>query len=284
VTTRHNRIIEIADDMARTVRLPQPARRIVSLVPSLTEGLFVLGCGAAVIGVTRYCTEPSVMPEHVHRVGGTRNPSLPDIEALQPDLVLVNAEENRKEDFEVLERKGLTVFVTFPRRAGDTPDLLRRLGDLTGTSATAQELAGEVLEALAQCKGRESGRRPRVFCPIWTNPWMSFNRDTYADDMLWQAGGDNLCRDRRERYCHVTLEQVAAAAPEIIVLPDEPYVFAQKDLPALAALRDTPAGRQNRVHFIDGKLLSWYGPRTAEGLRYLRRLLCGDLRSADIGL
>jgi ABC-type Fe3+-hydroxamate transport system substrate-binding protein len=269
-------MIDVTDDVGRKVLLPHPARRIVSLVPSLTESLFVLGCSAAVVGVTRYCTEPSIMPDHVQRVGGTKNPNVPRIGALQPDLVIVSAEENRKEDFEALERAGLSVFVAFPHRAGDTTDLLRRLGDLTGTSAVAQQLGSEVLHAVAECERLEIATRRRVFCPIWKNPWMSFNRDTYADDMLWCAGGDNVCRDRRERYCHVALEQVAAAAPDVILLPDEPYVFARKDLPALAPLRATPAGQQNQVHFIDGKLLSWYGPRTAAGLWHLRRLLQGD--------
>lgn len=276
-------MIDVTDDVGRKVMLPHPAQRIVSLVPSLTESLFVLGCGVAVVGATRYCTEPSVIPDQLHRVGGTKNPDVSRIRALQPDLVLVSAEENRKEDFEALERAGLTVFVAFPHQAADTADLLRRLGDLTGTSAAAQQLGSEVLHALAECERLEVARR-RVFCPIWKNPWMSFNRDTYADDMLWLAGGDNVCRDQHERYCHVTLEQVAAAAPEVILLPDEPYVFARKDLPALAALRDTPAGRQNQVHFIDGKLLSWYGPRTAAGLRHLRHLLQGDPPPTGVAL
>ncbi len=270
------RMIEVSDDVGRKVLLPAAAQRIVSLVPSLTESLFVLGCGAAVVGVTRYCSEPAVMPDHVHRVGGTKNPNVPRIVDLQPDLVLVSAEENRREDFEFLERKGQRVFVAFPRRAADTTDLLRRLGDLTGAPTAAQRLADDILHALEECEQLHGAKRPRVFCPIWKNPWMSFNRDTYADDMLWLAGGDNVCRDQGERYCHVTLEEVAAAAPEVILLPDEPYVFAPKDLRALSPLRSTPAGRQNQIHFIDGKLLSWYGPRTAPGLRLLRRLLQGE--------
>lgn len=270
-------MISVRDDLGRRIVLTEWARRIVSLVPSLTETLFGLGCGDAIVGVTRYCTEPAGTVDRVEKVGGTKNPAIERICALQPDLVLVNAEENRKEDFEALERAGLRVFVTFPHHAGDIVGLIRRLGELTGCDAEAERISADLQQALAQVlaemERREDPRRSRVFCPIWKNPWMSFNGDTYADDMLWLAGGYNVCRDRPQRYCRVTLEEVAVAQPETILLPDEPYVFAPKDLAALTPLQETPAYRARRIHFIDGKALSWYGPRTASGLRYLRGVL-----------
>ena len=266
-------MIEVDDDTGRRVVLTQEARRIVSLVPSLTETLFAFGAGPAVVGATRYCSEPAVMPEHVQRVGGTKNPHVGGIVALQPDLVLMNAEENRKEDFDALERSGLTVFVCLPRRARDTADLLRRLAQLTGASGAAQAMVDELQEALRAADQFPAATRHRVFCPIWKNPWMSFNHDTYADDMLSLAGGVNVCRQRSERYCLINLDDVAAAQPEIVLLPDEPYVFSSKDLAALVPLRETPAWQNDRIHFIDGKSLSWYGPRTAPAVRYLRALV-----------
>lgn len=266
-------MIETLDDAGRRVVLPRAAQRIVSLVPSLTETVFALGAGAAVVGVTRYCVEPRTGVQGVEKVGGTKNPHIERIIGLQPDLVLVNAEENRKEDFSGLEQNGLTVFVSFSHRVRDVDDLVRRIALLTGTVGAGAVLTAELEEALREVERRDGVHRPRVFCPIWKNPWMSFNRDTYADDMLWLAGGENVCRDRAERYCAVRLEEIAAANPEVILLPDEPYVFAAKDLSALAPLARTPACRSNQIHFIDGKALSWYGPRTAAGLRYLRALL-----------
>lgn len=268
-------MIEVVDDAGRSVVLLEPARRIVSLVPSLTETLFALGRGAALVGVTRYCTEPAGVVECVERVGGTKNPNCERIRALQPDLVVVNAEENRREDFEVLERAGLTVFVSFSHRAHDVANLIQRLGQLTQSEAAAQRLGDEVGQALNEIERQPQTKRARVFCPIWKNPWMSFNRATYADDLLRLAGGDNVCGNRSQRYCTVTLEEIAAADPEVILLPDEPYVFAEKDLPSLAPLSTTRAQRSARVHFIDGKALSWYGPRTARGLRYLQAVLAG---------
>ena len=266
-------MIEVVDDADRAIVLHEPARRIVSLVPSLTETLFALGRGTALVGVTRYCTEPVGAVERLERVGGTKNPDCERIRALQPDLVVVNAEENRREDFEALQRAGLTVFVSFSHRAGDVAGLIHRLGRLTQSEAAAQRLGDEVERELDELGRQAQMRRARVFCPIWKNPWMSFNQETYADDMLRLAGGDNVCGDRPQRYCTITLEEIVAADPEVILLPSEPYVFAEKDLPSLAALRMTRAHRPVRVHFIDGKALSWYGPRTARGLRYLHAVL-----------
>ncbi len=265
-------MIRVQDDLGREVQLPEPAGRIVSLVPSVTETLFALGCGDGVVGITRYCTEPPAAIALVERVGGTKNPDVARIAALVPDLVLVSAEENRREDFEVLERAGLTLFVLFPVRARDCVDLLRRIGQLTGTAACAARMAAALEERLAHA-APAAGQARRVFCPIWKNPWMSFNRDTYAHDMLANAGGENVCAAYAERYCTVTLDAMAAAAPEVILLPDEPFVFTPKVLPALAPLHDTPAWRAGRVHFIDGKALSWYGPRTARALAYLQSYL-----------
>jgi ABC-type Fe3+-hydroxamate transport system substrate-binding protein len=266
-------VIRVEDDVGREVELACEARRIVSLVPSLTEALFTLGCGEAVVGVTRYCTEPAGIVERLKRVGGTKNPDLARIRELQPDLVLVNVEENRRKDFEGLERAGLTVFVAFPHRARDVGGLLRRLGRLTGTEPRAAALAGELEGTLDELANADPPQPVRVFCPIWKNPWMSFNRETYAHDMLALAGGINVCADRGERYCTVVLSDIAAVQPDVILLPDEPYVFTPKILPDLQPLQDTPAWRANRIHFIDGKQLSWYGPRTAPALRHLRALL-----------
>jgi ABC-type Fe3+-hydroxamate transport system substrate-binding protein len=266
-------MIEVVDDTGRSIVLAQPAQRIVSLVPSLTETIFALGCDIALVGVTRYCTEPAGAVERIERVGGTKNPDCQRIVTLQPDLVVVNAEENRREDFEALERAGLTVFVSFSQRVADVPSLIEKLGKLTASEAAAEHLADEVATVLAGAEASSPARRRRVFCPIWKNPWMSFNRETYTDDMLWLAGGENVCRSRAERYCSVDLGEIAAADPEVILLPNEPYVFAEKDLPYLAPLQETTAYRTGDVHLIDGKALSWYGPRTAGGLWYLRGVL-----------
>lgn len=266
-------MITLVDDLGRALTLTGPARRVVSLVPSLTETLFALGCGGAVCGATRYCVEPADQMTHVRRVGGTKNPDIERIVALDPDLVLINPEENRRADFDALERAGLNLCVLFPHRVADVPRMLRHLGTLVGAEVQATHVAAGVEGALAEAAAWRNSVRVRVFCPIWKNPWMSVNRKTFVDDVLWLAGGYNVCREAAERYCTVKLEDIAAAAPDVILLPDEPYAFGAEDVSSLVPLRETPAARTRRIHFVDGKALAWYGPRTTTAVRLIHRLL-----------
>jgi ABC-type Fe3+-hydroxamate transport system substrate-binding protein len=206
------------------------------------------------------------------RVGGTKNPDVAAIVGIKPDLVIVNAEENRREDFDALTAAGLTVFVTYPRRVAEVPDLLRRLGQLLG-EVTAGDRAAADLEGTIDAAARATIFERGVFCPIWKNPWMTFSDDTFADDLLRLNGARNIFADRSERYFEVALDEVAAALPETILLPDEPYIFQSKDLPSLEPLSDTPALRNDRVHLVDGKALFWYGTRTAAAVLYLQEIL-----------
>jgi ABC-type Fe3+-hydroxamate transport system substrate-binding protein len=263
----------VTDDRGRAFALPETAQRIVSLIPSITETLFALDRGARLVGITRYCVEPVGRVERIERVGGTKNPDIRRICELAPDLILVNPEENRHADFTALEDAQLPVFVSFPRRVRDTLRLMQQLGALTGAEGAAEQMMQRLTVALAECATMATAPRRRVFCPIWKNPWMSFNGDTYADDMLWLAGGANVCRPQAQRYCTIDLDDVARLQPDVVLLPDEPYVFSQRDVASLAPLAATPALRTGDVQLIDGKALSWYGPRTAEGLRTLRQAL-----------
>jgi ABC-type Fe3+-hydroxamate transport system substrate-binding protein len=265
-------MICVVDDAGRTIALPAAPPRIVSLVPSLTETLFALGCGAAVVGVTRYCEEPAAEIAARVKVGGTKNPDCDAIRGLNPDLVIVNAEENRREDFARLEELGLRVFVTFPATLDEAVDLLRRLGELTGCAPRGHEMADELAATLAEVRASVRTRR-RVFCPIWKNPWMTIGGGTYVDDVLWTCGGANVFRDQTTPYPTTTLAEVVVRQPEVALLPSEPYRFSPRDLPDLGALGNTPAGRGNHIHFVDGKALSWYGPRAAAGVRRIAALL-----------
>lgn len=261
------------DDLGRAVALGGPPRRIVSLVPSLTETLFAIGAGPAIVGVTRYCEEPAREVALLPKVGGTKNPDVAAIAALAPDVVILNAEENRREDFAALAALGLACFVTEPKTVRDGIRLIARLGALVGRAAQAQDLASEQERRVRATIAAVEERRPvRYFCPIWRKPWMSFNADTYAHDLLGVAGGVNVCATASARYPTVELGAIAAAEPEVVLLPDEPYHFSERDRPALAPLVDTPALRAGTVHFVDGKALSWYGPRSADGVEAFAKI------------
>ena len=257
-----------------TLVLPAAPRRIVSLVPSITEILFALGRGDAVAGCTVYCTEPAEGVAGTARVGGEKNPRLDAIRALGADLVVANVEENLREHVETLRGWGIPVYVTYPRTVAAGIRLVRELGEVTGAAERGAAIAGELEAALARAQAaRGAAGRRRVFCPIWRKPYMTIGRDTYAHDMLAACGGDNVFADRPGRYPAVTLEDVAAAAPDVILLPDEPYRFRRVHVADFAAYPAVPAVRDGRVHLIDGKLLTWYGPRIAAALRELGALL-----------
>lgn len=259
------------DDTGRWIELPAPPRRLVSLVPSVTELICSLGGANRLVGVTDYCTEPSTVVAGLAKVGGTKTPNCERILGMRPDVVLANAEENRREDYDRLVAGGVRVYVTFPSTVREAAQSIRRLGGLLGLEREAMWLADRIDETLRRLG--KPRRRARFFCPIWRNPWMSFNRETFAHDLLFQAGGENVCGDETARYSVVTLPAIAARSPEILLLPDEPYRFSEKHRSSLVPLDDTPACRAGRVHFVDGKALSWYGPRTPAALDYFATLL-----------
>lgn len=266
--------MDFVDDLQRIVSLPVLPQRIVSLVPSVTETLFALGAGERVVGVTDYCTHPPQEVERVAKVGGTKDPRLEAILQLVPDLVICNEEENRHEDFLWLTERGLPLYVTAPRTVADGITMIDKLGVVLGCHSHSEPLVRS-LRALYERVTREVAHhaRLRVFCPIWRKPWMSFNHETYINDMLSCCGAENVLHTRAERYFTVTLEEVEALSPQVVLLPSEPYPFSAKHFIHLKPLADTPAGRAGHFYCVDGMALCWHGPRIADGLEQLSRLL-----------
>jgi ABC-type Fe3+-hydroxamate transport system substrate-binding protein len=261
---------QLTDDLGRPVLLPAPPRRIVSLVPSLTELVCALDCADRLVGVTSYCTDPPAVVGATAKVGGTKNPDLRRIFELRPDLVLLNSEENRAEDFQDLAAAGVTLFVSFPHSLDETAASVERLGMALDAGRQATALAGEIRSAGTTAP---THLRRRVFCPIWRKPWMSFNRDTYAHDLLLRAGGANVCAAWPGRYPVVELEVIVPADPEVVLLPSEPYPFSERHRRLLGDLEATSAVRNGRVYLVDGKALFWYGARTAAAVSEFQRLL-----------
>ena len=244
--------------------------RIVSLVPSLTEALFAFGVGDRVVGRTRYCTQPPRLVGKVAKVGGTKKVDVERVLGLEPDLVVAVREENTREDIEGLKEAGVPVFVGAPETVGGALGMLGELAELVGAPE-----AGAVLGPIERVYGRLRGAGPaeplRVFVPIWKGPYMGVGSDTYVHDVLETCGGENVCGGST-RYPVLDLGEVEDLKPEVVLLPDEPYPFSAEDLPELYAL-DVPAAREDRVHLVDGKLLTWYGPRMASSLLQLSALL-----------
>ena len=256
------------------VALARPPRRIVSLIPSVTEILFALGLGEAVAGCTIFCTEPADGVAGKMRIGGGKNPKIELIRELRADLVVANVEENQREHVERLRAWGIPVYVSYPRTVADGIRLVRELGELTGAVQVGRRMAEDLEARLAAVRAERAGRNgARVFCPIWRHPYMTINGDTYVHDMLTVCGGVNVFAEGPARYPEVTLAEVAAAQPDVILFPDEPYRFRRAHLADFSAYPEMPAARAGRLHLVDGKLLSWYGPRIARALDALPPLL-----------
>lgn len=237
--------------------------RVVCLVPSTTEALVELGLGSRLVGRTRYCVEPAGRIEAVEAVGGTKNPDVARIVALAPDLVVVSSEENRLVDAQALVEAGVAIYVTHPRTVAEAVAMFEDLGHKLGLEREVADFARQCRDALARAAAAVAGIEAiPTFCPIWRNPWMTFGRQTYVGDVLSLVGQRNvLATDGSPDFFEVTLDQVVAARPQLVVLPDEPYVFSRKHGEELRT-----HGIIGKIHYIDGKDLSWYGPRIPRAL------------------
>lgn len=262
------------DGLYREIELKSAPKRVVSLVPSITETLFTFGAADTVVAVTNFCVEPPDALETKATVGGTKTLDVAAIKEASPDLVIANAEENREEDIRQLVRGGLPVFVTFPRTVAAAISMMRQIAEITETVDAAAPILEEAEETLAEIRASSRTRhRPRVFCPIWRRPWMTIGSDTYMHDFITVCGGRNIFADRHDRYPRVELDEVARRLPEVVLLPNEPYHFTTEHKSEFATRSYVPAVRDERIYVVDGKTLCWYGPRITDGLRFINGLL-----------
>ena len=245
--------------------------RVVSLVPSVTETL--LAWGIAPVAVTRFCEQPEFAT-----VGGTKDPDIAAILALRPDLVVVNDEENRREDADALRAAGLTLHVTSVRSVADVAPCLSALAAAVDGPAPPPKIAQpehliprQRHEAHRLREERGGGRaaaaRGRAaFVPIWRRPWMTLNGDTYGSSVLAALGVTNVYAADAERYPVVTLGDAAARQPELVLAPSEPYPFRPRHA---AELHEVAAD----VRFVDGQDLFWWGVRTPAALERLAQTI-----------
>ncbi|MFC7359317.1 helical backbone metal receptor [Nocardioides astragali] len=243
------------DDLGADVPLAGPATRVVSLVPSLTEAL-AASAPDRLVGATDWCTHPRDLD--VARVRGTKNPDLRAIRALSPDLVVANMEENRELDVRRLREAGVAVWVTRIETVEESLDSLSRL---FGTGLGVPDPAW--LVQARDLWSTPSPRRLSVAVPIWRDPWMVVGAQTYTDDLLTRAGLANVLADRDGRYPAVDVGEIDRAGADVVLLPDEPYVFTADDGPEAFT---TP------TRLVSGRLLTWYGPAMVEAHAMLAAL------------
>ncbi|MGO4614514.1 helical backbone metal receptor [Nocardia sp. 2YAB30] len=235
------------DDLATPVALRTPPRRVVSLVPSLTETV-ALTCPEVLVAATKWCTHPADL--QVERVRGTKNPNVRRIIELAPDLVLCNKEENRRVDVERLRDAGIPVWVTKIESIDEAMVSLARLC----TVALGVDIPSWLIEAESSWAPPPPEPSRAAVIPIWRNPWMVVGRDTFTGDLARRLGLRLVHADLPDRYPHVTEAELIKGV-HIAVLPDEPYVFTESDGPE--AFPDIP------VALVEGRALTWYGPSLA---------------------
>ncbi|MDI3418846.1 helical backbone metal receptor [Streptomyces luteolus] len=239
-------------------------RRVVSLVPSLTEAVAHSAPGL-LVGATDWCSHPADLDAAgVVRVGGTKNPDVPGIVRLAPDLVIANEEENRAPDLAALRAAGLDVLVTEIR---DLPSALRELERVL-VRGCGLARPPWLDEAAAAWQSPPEPLGARAVVPIWRRPWMVLGRDTFAGDLLARLGVANVYAGHADRYPRVPLDALRASGADLVVLPDEPYRFTAEDGPE--AFPGLPAA------LVDGRQLTWYGP----SLVHAPAVLGAQLRAA----
>lgn len=272
-----------------------PPQRVVSLVPSDTASLFDLGLGDCLVAVTSFCKPPAGRAAALAIAGGPKNPAVERITALKPDLVIANREENDRQSIERLSEAGVMVWLNFPKTVREAIDHLWLISRLFRREAAAARV--RLLEQSLDWAEMASQDNPpvRYFCPIWEDRletgerwWMTFNGQSYSSDLLRIFNGVNVFagRERRypllaelghaaaedasgrdTRYPRVGQKEIIAAAPEVILLPDEPYSYSHKDVGRMReVIAQTPAGEAGRIFPIDGTLITWYGTRLGKAL------------------
>jgi ABC-type Fe3+-hydroxamate transport system substrate-binding protein len=251
------------DDLGYLVRVNRPVGRLVSLVPSLTESVAATRADA-LVGATIWCTHPAGLD--VRRVRGTKNPDLAAIARLSPGIVLANQEENRRVDVERLRAAGIPVWVTVITTLDEAIASLRRMF----REALGWMQPPWLAEAERAWRDPPPSPRVRAAIPVWRDPWMVVGSRTFTGDIAARLGLCNVYGNHPDRYPHVSLEDLTAHRPDMIVLPDEPYRFSAADGPEMFPGR--------RVALVEGRCLTWYGPSLVNA----RTLLLSQFADARI--
>jgi iron complex transport system substrate-binding protein len=266
--------LTVRDMLGREVTLPAPPARIVSLVPSVTEVIYALGGEDRLVGRTDYCTHPPAA-RLKPSVGGMVNPSLETLVALRPDLVVATDEGNREETFHQVRRLGIPVYLVRANRLAEMLDLVARVGALVGRTDAVPALVGEITRRVdAVRRAVAPYRRVRVLYVLWPDPLIVPGRASMLTELIELAGGESITARAGDAYPRFSLEAAVARAPEVIILADHSSDGAGRASPEKwQRLTSVPAVRAGRMHSVDLTVLHRYGPRVAEGLETLARII-----------
>jgi ABC-type Fe3+-hydroxamate transport system substrate-binding protein len=261
-------MLKFIDQMQREVEAPVFPSRIISLVPSQTELLFDLGLEERIVGITKFCVHPAQDVKQKKKIGGTKNFHLDRIDALQPDLILGNKEENYEAGIHALAQK-YPVWMSDITTLEDALQMIAQVGYLTQKVSEASLLIESIaseFELLAQ-KTALNQQKKRVVYLIWKNPWMCVGSDTFIQDMLVKCGFENVFA-LESRYPVISLDTLQNLQPDVILLSSEPFPFKEQDAKHLKEICP-----KAQVRLVNGEMFSWYGSRLRDAPAYFQSVL-----------
>lgn len=266
----HEKMPEFVDQLNRIVQLDHfPPKRIVSLVPSITELLFDLGLDHEIIGVTRFCIYPTDKSKVKPHVGGTKSIDIEKVIRLKPDLIIANKEENTLKDVELLS-SACPVWVSDVTDFESAVELVVRVGEITGTSLPADALVRKINTSFYDL--RQAPTLTAAYL-IWQQPIMVAGGGTYINDMLSRAGFQNVFSEST-RYPTVNISAIKELNPDVVLLSSEPYPFKESHLSSFTQIHGF-----KKVILVDGTFFSWYGSRMQHAPNYFT-----SIRAANFGI
>ncbi|MCH7403064.1 helical backbone metal receptor [Belliella kenyensis] len=248
------------DQLQRVVNINSYPQRIISLVPSQTELLVDLGLGDRIVGLTKFCIHPRGFKNEKQIIGGTKNFHIDKIDALKPDLIIGNKEENYQEGIEMLMEK-YPVWMSDIFKLSDACEMIRAIGKITSTSDKAMDIVNSVI-------GQFDSSLPKLGSAvylIWNDPIMCAGSNTFIDQMLDFAGFENLVNF--ERYPVVSLETIQSLNPKFLLLSSEPFPFKEKHIAFFESKL-----QKTKIILVNGEPFSWYGSRLSKSMTYFKSL------------
>lgn len=252
----------VVDQLGREVKFFFPPQRIVSLVPSQTELLYYLGLGNLVVGRTKFCIHPAGEISSAKIIGGTKNIRIQEIDALLPDLIIGNKEENEETQIAELSKK-YPVWLSDVHTLGDAYEMIETIGAMGDVANTSLKLVEKLQAGFNKYQGKYTGSVAYV---IWQNPLMVVGYNTFIDHLLAHLGFENAVKTAR--YPEILMEDLQALAPDFLFLSSEPFPFSQTHLAAFKSKLP-----HTTVKLVDGEAFSWYGSRLLKSIDYFQEFL-----------
>ncbi|MGP8216158.1 MAG: helical backbone metal receptor [Bacteroidia bacterium] len=259
---------EFRDQMGHNLAVEWPPKRIVSLVPSQTELLHWLGLDNEIVGITKFCIHPEEWFHTKQRIGGTKKIDFDKIEALKPDLIIGNKEENEEEQIKRLMQL-YPVWMSDIHNLEDAYDMIGKIGQLINRAEKAKELVKLIKEEFRKIKTHELISRSAAYF-IWREPFMAAGHDTFINNILGLCGFRNVFENHKERYPELNKDEIIRQNPEVILLSSEPYPFSAKHIEEFRQICPNA-----KIKLVDGEYFSWYGSRLLDAPAYFCKVLKG---------